>query len=99
VEILPTLLGALPDLGVAGVVLVVLIVGKKLLDSERAYFTGERTAMRAEHREDRDELKSEIRDLKAENRELEDRIDEERAKRRGDDPPTGPIPQVRSRSR
>lgn len=84
-EFLPTLLGALPDLGVAGVVLVVMIVGQKILAGERSYFTEERKTYRAEAREDRAELKQEIRDLKAENAELEDRIDAERAKRRGDD--------------
>ena len=93
-ELLPTLLGALPDLGVAGVVLVVMLVGKRLLDSERAYFTAERTQIRTEARQDRDELRAEVRELKAENTVLEDRIDTERAARRGD-PPTGPNRPVR----
>lgn len=82
---LPTILGALPDLGVTGVVLVVLIVGKKLLDSERSHYTTERATYREEHRQDRLDLKAEVRELKEENRELEDRIDDERAKRRGDE--------------
>ena len=92
-EFLPTLLGALPDLGVAGVVLVVMIVGQKILAGERTYFTEERKLYRAEAREDRAELKAEIRDLKAENLTLEDRVDEERAKRRADD--TEALPVVR----
>lgn len=73
-ELLPILLGALPDLGVAGVVLVVMVVGKRLLDSERAYFRSERAAYRAEAIEDRAELRAEIRELKVENRELEERL-------------------------
>lgn len=80
-EVLPTLLGALPDLGVVGVVLVVMVVGKRLLDSERAYFTSERAVYRTEAAEDRAVLKTEIRELKLENRELEERLDEERASR------------------
>lgn len=92
-EFLPTLLGALPDLGVAGVVLVVMIVGQKILAGERTYFTEERKLYRAEAREDRAELKAEIRDLKAENLELEDRVDEERARRRAGD--TEVLPAVR----
>lgn len=73
-DFLPTLIGALPDLGIAGITLVVLWVGKKLLDSERAYFSAARTEYRKEAREDRDELKAEVKDLKAENRELEERL-------------------------
>lgn len=73
-DFLPTLIGALPDLGIAGITLVVLWVGKRLLDSERAYFSSARTEYRKEAKEDRDELKAEVKDLKAENRELEDRL-------------------------
>lgn len=73
-DFLPTLMGALPDLGIAGITLVVLWVGKRLLDSERAYFTSERQEYRREAREDRAELKDEVKELKAENRELEDRL-------------------------
>lgn len=92
-EILPTLLGALPDLGVAGVVLVVMIVGQRILTGERAYFTEERKLYRAEAREDRAELKQEIRDLKTENAALEDLVDVERGKRRrGDD--TAQLPTI-----
>lgn len=93
-ELLPTLLGALPDLGVTGVVLVVMVVGKRLLDSERAYFTTERTLYRTEARQDRDEPRAELREAKSDNDRLEQRIDSERAARRGD-PPTGPIRPVR----
>lgn len=84
-EFLPTLLGALPDLGVAGVVLVVMVVGQRILTGERAYFTEERKLYRAEAREDRAELKQEVRELKTENLALEERVDAERARRRGDD--------------
>lgn len=81
---LTALLGALPDLGVAGVVLIVLIVGKRLLDQERDYFSQERTSYRTEARTDREDLKKEIKNLKRENESLEDRIDKERERRRMD---------------
>lgn len=97
-ELLPTLLGALPDLGVAGVVLVVLLYGKKLLDSEREYFTKERAAYRQEAREDRAELKTENAELKAENRDLEARLDAIRDARWVAGQPTERIPLVTPRS-
>ena len=74
-ELLPTILGALPDLGVAGIVLVVLYVGHRLLSSERAYFQVERETYRREAREDKEALRAELTALKEENRELEQRLD------------------------
>lgn len=97
-ELLPTLLGALPDLGVAGVVLVVMVVGKRLLDSERAYFTQQRQEYRAEAREDRAELKQEIAEHKAEIRDLEERLDAVRDARWAAAQPTERIPAITSRS-
>lgn len=76
-ELLPTLLGALPDLGVAGIVLVVLYVGQRLLTSEREYFRQERTEYRREAREDMAGLREELAAVKAENRELEERLNEQ----------------------
>lgn len=76
-ELLPTLLGALPDLGVMGVVMVVLIVNQKLLTNEREHFRQERATYRQEAREDMAILREEIAALKAENRELEARLDEQ----------------------
>lgn len=90
VDLLPTLLAALPDLGVVGVVLVVLIVGYRILTAERTYFTEQRALLRQEAREDRADLRAEIKELKVENDALEARIDSERAWRR-DGPPTSPI--------
>lgn len=94
-DLLPTLLGALPDLGVAGVVLVVMVVGKRLLDSERAYFTSERATIRQEAKEDRAEARQEIRELKAENRELETLLGSERERRLGSGAPTVQFPAAR----
>lgn len=76
-DLLPTLLGALPDLGIAGVVLVVLIVDRRMLTEEREHFRTERTAYRQEAREDQATLREEIAALKVENRELEDRLNEQ----------------------
>lgn len=76
-ELLPTLLGALPDLGVAGIVLVVLYVGQRLLSSEREYFRTEREAYRKEAREDLAALREELVTVKAENRELEERLNQQ----------------------
>lgn len=73
-ELLPTLLGALPDLGIAGIVLVVLIVNQKLVTSEREHFRTERAAYRQETREDMADLRAELAAVKAENRELEERL-------------------------
>lgn len=72
----------------------VMVVGKRLLDSERAYFTAQRQEYRREAQEDRAELKTEIRELREENRRLEERLDTNRDQRL-DGPGTVQLPALR----
>ncbi|MEU7817051.1 hypothetical protein [Pseudonocardia sp. NPDC049154] len=80
-ETLPTILGALPDLGIASGVVIVVIVAWKILGAEREnarkerdYFTSEREKYRAEASADKQELKDELAAKKQEIRELEARL-------------------------
>lgn len=74
VDLLPTLIGALPDLGAAGIVLVILVIGGRMVAQERAHFTAERTAYRLEATEDRKAAAEELSAVKAERDALQARL-------------------------
>lgn len=80
--VLTTLIGAAPQLGVAGVLLTLLALLMRRESQDRADYRTELTRINGSHDEELSELRAEIKGLREQLDELNQKLDEERARRR-----------------
>jgi cell division protein FtsB len=80
--ILPALVSAAPQLGVAGVLLLLLGLTLRTSSQDRADYRTQLADAAKRHTEELDELKSDIKELRKEIDDLNAKLDEERAARR-----------------
>jgi hypothetical protein len=88
--VLTTLIGAAPQLGGAGVLLLIIGLLLRRESQDRADYRTELTRLSAAHDQELVELRAEIKGLREQVDELNSRLDQERAKRRAaEDNPMG----------